>query len=211
MNKSHVCILFILAFFFIAGPVFAGPNDLVNLGGAIYRDLNLSLNANQSCMTCHHPSAGFADPENRISPALFPVSDGSDPALFGGRNAPEASYAGFSPIFHFDGELFVGGLFWDGRATGRWTLRLPENWEAAPPATRWPTRPKDLSGTRWKWRCQGKMNRDDSPEEAVVAIIQASDYAANLKKNSAPTPSQMSEQHITTQASPSLPSKDPKM
>jgi hypothetical protein len=34
------------AFFFIAGPVFAGPNDLVNLGGAIYRDLNLSLNQN---------------------------------------------------------------------------------------------------------------------------------------------------------------------
>jgi cytochrome c peroxidase len=72
-------------------------------------------------MTCHRPSAGFADPENCISPALFPVSDGSDPALFGGRNAPEASYEGFRPVFHYDEveELFVGGLFWDGRATGR--------------------------------------------------------------------------------------------
>ena len=121
MNKNHVCILFILAFFFISGTAVAGPNDLVNLGAAIYKDLNLSLNANQSCMTCHHPSAGFADPENRISPAFFPVSDGSDATLFGGRNAPEASYAGFSPIFHYDAAegLFVGGLFWDGRATGR--------------------------------------------------------------------------------------------
>ena len=47
MTKNHVYVLFILVFIFIAGPVFAGPNpqkDLENLGGAIYRDLNLSLN-----------------------------------------------------------------------------------------------------------------------------------------------------------------------
>ena len=99
MNKNHVCILFIVAFFFISGPVFAGPNDLVNLGGAIYRDLNLSLNANQSCMTCHHPSAGFADPENRISPTLFPVSDGSDYHIIRGAKRPEASYPASALFF----------------------------------------------------------------------------------------------------------------
>ena len=122
MKKKQVCILFIVAFFFIAAPVFAG-SALENLGAAIYQDLNLSFNQNQSCMTCHHPSAGFADPENRISPAIFPVSDGSIPTLFGGRNAPSASYAGFSPIFHHDGELFVGGLFWDGRGTARQNIK----------------------------------------------------------------------------------------
>ena len=96
------------------------------LGSALYRDENLSLNGNQSCMSCHHPSAGFADPDNRVDPTLLPVSDGSNPALFGGRNAPTASYAGFAPVFHYDSVegLFIGGTFWDGRATG-WTLGDP--------------------------------------------------------------------------------------
>jgi len=71
-------------------------------------------------MTCHHPSAGFADPENRKNPIDFPVSDGSDPTLFGGRNAPTAGYAGFSPVFGWNDAIggYMGGMFWDGRATG---------------------------------------------------------------------------------------------
>ena len=57
----------------------AGPlTDEEKLGGMIYRDTNLSINANQSCMTCHHPSAGFADPANRRDSENFPVSQGSD-------------------------------------------------------------------------------------------------------------------------------------
>jgi cytochrome c peroxidase len=94
--------------------------DVEKLGGMIYRDTNLSIDANQSCMTCHHPAAGFADPDNRRDPENFPVSEGSVPGMFGGRNAPSAAYAGFSPIFRWDDEAggYVGGMFWDGRATG---------------------------------------------------------------------------------------------
>jgi cytochrome c peroxidase len=94
--------------------------DVEKLGGMIYRDTDLSVNANQSCMTCHHPSAGFADPVNRRDPYNFPVSQGSVPGNYGGRNAPSAAYAGFSPIFGWDKEAgsYVGGMFWDGRATG---------------------------------------------------------------------------------------------
>jgi cytochrome c peroxidase len=88
------------------------------LGGALFKDQNLSKNGNQSCMSCHHPSAAFADPDNKADPADSPVSDGSDETLFGGRNAPTAAYAGFSPVLHWDGELFIGGMFWDGRASG---------------------------------------------------------------------------------------------
>ncbi len=93
---------------------------MVALGEAIYKDANLSKNANQSCMTCHDPSAGFADPANLANLIMFPVSQGSIPGLFGGRNAPTASYAGFSPRFYYDLEegLYIGGMFWDGRATG---------------------------------------------------------------------------------------------
>ncbi|MDF1553160.1 MAG: cytochrome c peroxidase [Deferrisomatales bacterium] len=101
-------------------------DQLVALGGALYRDLDLSLNQNQACMTCHHPSAGFADKVNRVAPTLFPVSEGSVAGMFGGRNAPSAAYAGFAPIFYYDttDKLFIGGTFWDGRATG-WTLGDP--------------------------------------------------------------------------------------
>jgi cytochrome c peroxidase len=94
--------------------------DVEKLGGMIYRDTNPSVNANQSCMTCHHPSAGFADPDNRRDPYSFPVSEGSVPGNFGGRNAPSAAYAGLRPIFAWDPEVggYIGGMFWDGRATG---------------------------------------------------------------------------------------------
>ncbi len=93
---------------------------LKSLGGALYSDQDLSLWKNQSCKSCHHPRAGFADPDNADNPKEMPVSDGSDTALFGGRNAPTASYAGFSPKLHWNAEdgLFIGGLFWDGRASG---------------------------------------------------------------------------------------------
>lgn len=105
----------------IAMSVWAGQQvDMVRLGKFLYMDKKLSINQNQSCMTCHHPSAGFADPENRRDPIDFPVSDGSDPTLFGGRNAPSAAYGGFSPIFGWSDSIggYVGGMFWDGRATG---------------------------------------------------------------------------------------------
>lgn len=89
------------------------------LGKALYADVAFSVGGNQSCQTCHHPSAGFADPVNRRT--LTPVSAGSDGVSFGGRNAPPAAYAVFSPPFSWNetDQLFIGGLFWDGRATGR--------------------------------------------------------------------------------------------
>jgi cytochrome c peroxidase len=49
---------------------------------------------------------------------------GAQPQRFGGRKPPSSAYASFSPVFHFDGAEFVGGVFWDGRATG-WTLGSP--------------------------------------------------------------------------------------
>ena len=95
------------------------------LGKAIYEDPTYSAGGNQSCQSCHHPKAQFSDPVNRISPLYRPVSEGSvlnshGNAQFGGRNAPPAAYAAYSPIFNYDtGEgLFIGGLFWDGSASG---------------------------------------------------------------------------------------------
>lgn len=103
---------------FAAKPIDKDP--LVVLGKLVFEDTAFSANGNQSCQSCHHPKARFSDPENRISPMYRPVSEGSHDGLFGGRNAPPAAYAAYSPIFQYDyiEGLFIGGLFWDGRATG---------------------------------------------------------------------------------------------
>jgi cytochrome c peroxidase len=47
------------------------------------------------------------------------VYEGAVKSRFGNRKPPAAAYAGDSPVFHIDEEgNFVGGMFWDGRATG---------------------------------------------------------------------------------------------
>jgi cytochrome c peroxidase len=108
------------------------------LGKNLFFDENLSTPTGMSCATCHHPSAGFADP--RLE---YPVSEGVLPQFFGDRNSPTAAYAAFSPPFHWSpggggmggggmgpgggmggggmsgGTMepgWVGGQFWDGRA-----------------------------------------------------------------------------------------------
>jgi cytochrome c peroxidase len=88
------------------------------LGKAIFFDRNLSVNANQSCATCHGPDAGWTGPETSIN-AHGSVYEGSIPGAFGNRKPPSAAYATQSPILYVDKKgLFIGGNFWDGRATG---------------------------------------------------------------------------------------------
>lgn len=86
------------------------------LGKLLYEDTSLSVPEGQSCKTCHHPSAGFADPMNRRDPINWPVSLGADGVSVGGRNAPTAAYAAYSPVFSYVDGIAVGGQFWDGRA-----------------------------------------------------------------------------------------------
>jgi cytochrome c peroxidase len=88
------------------------------LGKSIFFDENLSINQNQSCAACHAPEAGWTGPESDIN-AGGAVYEGSIPGRFGDRKPPSAAYATLSPIFYMDKKgLFVGGNFWDGRATG---------------------------------------------------------------------------------------------
>ena len=89
------------------------------LGSAIFFDRNLSLNGNQACGDCHSPSAGWTGDISDIN-AHGAAYQGSITTRFGNRKPPSAAYATNSPIFHYDKqeELFVGGNFWTGRATG---------------------------------------------------------------------------------------------
>lgn len=119
MTRKLYGLLIVTLFMSFGGVAFA-LTPMENLGKLVYEDTDFSFNQNQSCQSCHHPKAQFSDPVNRISPMYRPVSEGSHAGLFGGRNAPPAAYAAYSPTLHWndvDG-LFIGGLFWDGRASG---------------------------------------------------------------------------------------------
>lgn len=91
----------------------AAMTSEILLGRMLYFDKSLSNPAGQACAACHLPQAGYADPDLNL-----PVSEGVIPGRFGGRNAPTAAYATFSPTFHLDATTgqYVGGQFWDGRA-----------------------------------------------------------------------------------------------
>ncbi|MFY9075663.1 methylamine utilization protein MauG [Malaciobacter mytili] len=85
------------------------------LGKVLFFDKNLSKNRTQSCATCHNPEVGFVD--NRDNTVNSMASLGDDGKSLGDRQAPTASYAKFSPKFHYDKnkKKYIGGQFWDGR------------------------------------------------------------------------------------------------
>ena len=88
------------------------------LGKSIFFDENLSINGNQACATCHVPEWGWTGGDSAVN-AAGAVYEGSIPGRFGDRKPPSSAYATLSPIFFQDKKgLFVGGNFWDGRATG---------------------------------------------------------------------------------------------
>lgn len=102
------------------------------LGKNIYFD-RISSPGGMACADCHAPRSGFTGPIAAINlkGAVYPGADGRS---FGNRKPPSAAYASFSPVFYYDaGEgLFIGGNFWDGRATGL-TLGSPTAEQAQGP------------------------------------------------------------------------------
>lgn len=134
-------------------------STIAQLGKIMYQDLDFSFNSTQSCKTCHHHRSGFADPDNTMDPYHSVVSVGADGISTGGRNAPTAAYTGYSPALHWDDamESYVGGMFWDGRATGL-ILGDPLAEQAQGP----PLNPVE-------------MNMPD--KEAVVQVVRDSSYS----------------------------------
>lgn len=109
-----VCLAILLLTATMVTFALADLTPMEMLGKNLYFDANLSQPNGQACASCHHPTAGFADPDTNL-----PVSQGVLPKnRFGNRNSPSAAYQALSPDFYYDEteSLYIGGQFWDGRA-----------------------------------------------------------------------------------------------
>jgi len=98
------------------------PEEVTNLfttkallGEALFSDTSLSFSRSQSCASCHNPDQAFID--TRDNGVLGAVSLGDDNSTLGNRNTPMLTYALFSPAFSQDADGFIGGQFFDGRAS----------------------------------------------------------------------------------------------
>jgi len=88
------------------------------LGKMLFFDEDLSTPPGQSCAACHGPEVGMTGPDEKVN-KKGGVYEGALKGRFGNRKPPAAAYTGASPVLHVDGDgNFVGGMFWDGRASG---------------------------------------------------------------------------------------------
>src|SRR5450830_1136420 len=87
------------------------------LGKKLFFDTNLSTPSGLACAGCHGAEVGYTGPDAAIN-AGGAVYEGAVAGRFGNRKPPSVAYAGDSPILHQNGTTWVGGMFWDGRATG---------------------------------------------------------------------------------------------
>jgi cytochrome c peroxidase len=89
------------------------------LGKDIFFDPTLSNPVGYACASCHSPQTGFTGPNSAVNILAGPVS-GVIAGRVGKRKPQAIPYAAFSPTgpsFNPDVGVFVGGNFWDGRAT----------------------------------------------------------------------------------------------
>jgi len=105
------------------------------LGKLLLFDKHLSVNQNQACSFCHTPETGFTGPIQSLN--LTTVSyPGSVRTRFSDRKPQSYMYAPFAPVLHYNALQgdFVGGNFWDMRASG-YRLQNPSAEQAQGPST----------------------------------------------------------------------------
>lgn len=125
VRSCSIAVAFVAVIGLIASQSAAPLDPLEELGKQLFFDEALSTPPGQSCATCHDPATGFSGPDSLINLELS-VYPGAVHRRFGNRKPPTSAYGSESPVLHYDQdeEVWVGGMFWDGRATG-WTLGDP--------------------------------------------------------------------------------------
>jgi cytochrome c peroxidase len=89
------------------------------LGKLLLYDKQLSVHRNEACAFCHMPETGFTGPISELN-ATTVAYPGSVRTRFSQRKPQTHAYAPFAPPLHYNANQgdFVGGNFWDMRATG---------------------------------------------------------------------------------------------
>jgi len=105
------------------------------LGKLLLFDKHLSVHENEACSFCHTPETGFTGPIQslNLTTVAYP---GSVRTRFSQRKPQSYMYAPFAPVLHYNtlqGD-FVGGNFWDMRASG-YRLQSPSAEQAQGPPT----------------------------------------------------------------------------
>jgi len=117
MKTKNFILLIIISC--ILKPILANNGNQFNkkalLGQRLFFDTILSENRTQSCSQCHNPSHGFID--NRDNGVKSMASIGDDEISLGDRNAPTLTYSSFAPKLHLNKNQWIGGYFYDGRAS----------------------------------------------------------------------------------------------
>lgn len=105
------------------------------LGKLLLFDKHLSVNQNEACSFCHTPETGFTGPIQSLNLGTV-AYPGSVRYRFSQRKPQSYMYATFAPVLHYNtlqGD-FVGGNFWDMRASG-YRLQNPAAEQAQGPPT----------------------------------------------------------------------------
>ena len=105
------------------------------LGKLLIFDKNLSVHRNEACSFCHTPETGFTGPIQSLNESTVSYP-GSVRSRFSNRKPQSYMYAPYAPVLHYDklqGD-FVGGNFWDMRASG-YRLQSPSAEQAQGPPT----------------------------------------------------------------------------
>jgi cytochrome c peroxidase len=125
MFKRAALFLSVLILVSAMGVTASALTPMEQLGKNLLFDTNLSTPFGQSCAACHAPEVGFTGPDSDINNTVA-VYPGAVMTRSGNRKPPTAAYGGYSPVLYYDDTegLWIGGMFWDGRATG-WTLGDP--------------------------------------------------------------------------------------
>ncbi|MFC2169733.1 cytochrome-c peroxidase [Acidobacteriota bacterium] len=162
-TKRVFALTFIL--FFVTISAVALEEELTpkeRLGRKLFFDSNLSSPPDQACVACHDPEVGWSGPDSAVN-NKGSVYAGAVHTRFGNRKPPSASYAGDSPILYRDEEgTFFGGMFWDGRASGK-TLNDPLAEQAQGPFL-------------------NPLEHNMPNSKEVVARVKSSDYADLFKE-----------------------------
>jgi len=89
------------------------------LGKLLMYDRELSVNRNEPCALCHTPETGFTGPISEVN-ATSVAYPGSVRARSSQRKPQSIAYATYAPPLHYNAGQgdFVGGNFWDMRASG---------------------------------------------------------------------------------------------